>query len=88
MCSFGGGPSLPPPPPPPDPAIEEEAKARRARIRREEFAEARRLKEESYEDRVASVYGKRGRRTLLTSRKGGEGFEIDRGLLSKTDLGV
>ena len=79
---------MPPPPPPPDPAIEEEAKARRSRIRKEEFAEARELKEQAYEDRVANVYGKRGRRSLLTSRKGGEGFEIDRGLLSKTDLGV
>lgn len=80
MCPSSGGGGTPPP----DPG--EEARKKQA-IKREQD-EATRLKEEAYEDRVASVYGRRGRRSLLAGSKGGRGFELDRGLMSKDTLGA
>lgn len=79
MCG-SSGPSTPPP----DPG--EEARKRLA-IKREQD-EATRLKRESYEDRVASVYGKRGRRSLISGNVGGRGFELSGDLMSKDTLGA
>ena len=90
MCGGGGGYSPPPPPPPPDPRIEEEAKAKRARERRVALTERSKLKDEAYERAVQDAYGMRGRRSLLagTGRKGGAGFEVASGLMSKDTLGA
>jgi hypothetical protein len=88
MCFPSGGGSAPPPPP--DPRIEEEAKSKRARERRVALAEKSQLKDESYERAIQEAYGLRSRRSLLagTGRKGGAGFEIASGLLSKDTLGA
>lgn len=80
MCLPSGGGGTPPP----DPSIE----ARRKEALKREQAEATALKEENYQQRVASVYGRRGRRSLLAGSKGGRGFEIESGLMSKQTLGA
>jgi hypothetical protein len=80
MCPSSGGGGTPPP----DPGAE----ARKKQALEREQAEATELKEKQYEERVASVYGRRGRRSLLSGSKGGSGFELDRGLMSKNTLGA
>jgi len=80
MCPPSGGVGTPPP----DPG--EEARKKLA-IKREQD-EATRLKRESYEDRVASVYGRRGRRSLISGNVGGRGFELSSELMSKDTLGA
>ncbi len=80
MCLPGGGGG----PPPPDPG---EAARKRQALQREQ-AEASRLKEQAYRDRVQATYGRRGRASLLAGSKGGRGFELERGLLSKDTLGA
>ena len=89
MCGGGGG-YTPPPPPEPDPRIEEQAKEKRARERRVALNEKARLKDEAFEVAVQNAYGMKNRRSLLSasSRKGGEGFNVDAGLMSKTTLGA
>tara|TARA_B100000886_G_scaffold158237_1_gene107848 strand:+ start:501 stop:758 length:258 start_codon:yes stop_codon:yes gene_type:complete len=85
MCVGGG--SRPPPPPPPPPQ-DESLRRQRAQARREELAERRKLKDEQFQDRVAQVAGQRGRRSLLTGRRGGQGFLVTADLQSKDTLGV
>ena len=52
------------------------------------MAEKTRIKQEQFEDRVAAYTGRRGRRSLLTGRRGGQGFEISAQLMSKPTLGA
>ena len=80
MCLPGGGGG----PPPPDPNI---ARRRKEELQRQQ-AEASRLKDEAYRQRVEATYGRRGRASLLAGGKGGRGFELDRGLLTKDTLGA
>tara|TARA_R100001530_G_scaffold5435_1_gene6749 strand:- start:7048 stop:7332 length:285 start_codon:yes stop_codon:yes gene_type:complete len=88
MCSFGGSRPAPPPPPPPE-VESESAKDARKRARQDALAEKTKLKDEAYEQRVASVYGKRGRKSLLTgTRQGGSGFALDSSIMSKDTLGA
>ena len=61
---------------------------KKKRLRSQEMAEKKKLKEEQFEDRVAAYTGRRGRRSLLTGRRGGEGFEISAQLMSKNTLGA
>jgi len=76
MCA---GPFKPSPPPPPPPPVEEESvKQQRARMR----------KQQAFEDRVAAYSGRRGRRSLLSGRRGGQGFEVSQNLMSKDTLGA
>lgn len=84
MC--GGGGSRPPPPPPPP--QDESLRRQRAEARREENAERSKLKEEQFQDRVAQVSGQRGRRSLLSGRRGGQGFLVSADLQSRDTLGV
>tara|TARA_R100000458_G_C8267669_1_gene242590 strand:- start:945 stop:1217 length:273 start_codon:yes stop_codon:yes gene_type:complete len=72
----------------PDPSIELEAKEARKRERERVNKERTALKEKSYEDRVAAVYGRFGRRSLLSGRKGGKGFGLQENLISKKTLGA
>ena len=81
MCLPSGGSSGPPPP---DPNI---ARRRKEELQRQQ-AEASRLKDEAYRQRVEATYGRRGRASLLAGGKGGRGFELDRGLLTKDTLGA
>ena len=60
----------------------------RKRLRSQEMAEKKRLKEQQFEERVAAYTGRRGRRSLLTGRRGGQGFEISAQLMSKPTLGA
>lgn len=83
MCLPGGGGGSSAPPP-----RDTTAEARRRDALKREQAEASRLKEENYQERVSSVYGRRGRRSLLAGAKGGRGFEIESGLMSKQTLGA
>ena len=87
MCFPSGGSSAPPPSP--EPQVESESsKDARKRARQEALTEKSRLKDESYEERVAATSGARGRRSLLTgTRQGGSGFSLDSGLMSKNTLG-
>ncbi len=80
MCLPGGGGG----PPPPDPNI---ARRRKEELQRQQ-AEASRLKDQAYRERVQATYGRRGRASLLAGGKGGRGFELDRGLLTKDTLGA
>ena len=52
------------------------------------MAEKKKLKDQQFEERVAAYTGRRGRRSLLTGRRGGEGFEISASLMSKNTLGA
>ena len=86
MCA---GPFKPSPPPPPPPPVEEESvKQQRARMRKQQEAERTANKQKAFEDRVAACSGRRGRRSLLSGRRGGAGYEISSGLMSKDTLGA
>tara|TARA_B110000285_G_scaffold130652_1_gene146810 strand:- start:2378 stop:2647 length:270 start_codon:yes stop_codon:yes gene_type:complete len=89
MCGGGGG-GQPAPPPPPDPRIAEQAAEKRARERRVALNEKSRIKDEAFETAVQDAYGRKNRRSLLSSssRKGGEGFQVASDLMSKTTLGA
>ena len=79
MCGGGGGYS-PPPPPPPSPYEKT--------LRQQRLAEKAKLKDEQYQESVAALSGKRGRRSLLSGRKGGQGFLVSGELQTKNTLGV
>tara|TARA_R100000742_G_C4212980_1_gene38837 strand:+ start:216 stop:488 length:273 start_codon:yes stop_codon:yes gene_type:complete len=75
----------------PEPPVipeEEAAKESRRRIRAEQQRETTKLKEEAFESRVASAYGRRGRRSLLTGKSGGAGYDLSSAMKSKTKLGA
>tara|TARA_B100000123_G_C25718986_1_gene423536 strand:- start:942 stop:1208 length:267 start_codon:yes stop_codon:yes gene_type:complete len=72
MCAGGGGGRPPPPPPPPPP--DKSLRAQRAASRRKELSEMAKLKDERYQETLADIAGRRGRRSLLTGRKGGQGY--------------
>tara|TARA_B100000513_G_scaffold178265_1_gene95854 strand:- start:628 stop:888 length:261 start_codon:yes stop_codon:yes gene_type:complete len=86
MCAGPFRPSSPPPPPPPQEDLRAVAQRKRERIRQQE--ETTKLKEQRYEERVASAYGRRGRRSLLSGRRGGTGFQLQENLMSKKTLGA
>ena len=86
MCAGPFKPKAPTPPPPP--VEEESVRQQRKRLRSHEMAEKTRIKQEQFEDRVAAYTGRRGRRSLLTGRRGGQGFEISAQLMSKPTLGA
>ena len=84
MC-VGSSPSPPAPPPPPQ---DESLRRQRAAAGREEMAERSKLKEEQFQDRVAQASGTRGRRGLLSGRRGGQGFQVQGNLQTRDTLGV
>ena len=86
MCGGGGG-YRPPPPPPPSP-YEKTLRQQRAEARRTELAEKAKLKDEQYQESVAGLAGKRGRRSLLSGRKGGQGFMVRADLQTRPTQGV
>ena len=86
MCAGPLKPKAPPPPPPP--VEEESVRQQRKRLRTQEMAEKKQLKEKQFEERVAAYTGRRGRRSLLTGRRGGQGFEVAVDLMSKSTLGA
>ena len=86
MCGGGGGYS--PPPPPPHSPYEKTLRQQRIEARQNELAEKAKLKDEQYQESVAALSGKRGRRSLLSGRKGGQGFLVSGELQTKNTLGV
>ena len=46
------------------------------------------LKDEQYQEAVADLSGKRGRRSLLSGRKGGQGFMVQGDIQTRNTLGV
>jgi hypothetical protein len=79
-------PSMPAPPPPlPE---EESVRQQRERLRKSQQLERTKTKQAQYEDRVAAYTGRKGRRSLLTGRRGGQGFEIAGSMKSSATLGA
>ena len=85
MC-VGGLLSKPPKPPAPLPE-DASVLAQRKRLREEQARQIKLDKEKTFEMRLAAYTDKAGKRSLLTGRKGGEGFQIDRSLMTKDTLG-
>ena len=83
MCAGPFKPSKPAPPP-----EDKSAKAMRQRERIRQQEETSKLKEQRYEERVAAAYGRMGRRSLLSGRRGGTGFQLQENLMSKKTLGA
>ena len=79
-------PSIPAPPAPPPEA--ESVRQQRERLRKQQQTERTKTKQQQYEDRVAAYTGRKGRRSLLTGRRGGQGFEIAGSLKSSSTLGA
>tara|TARA_E500000178_G_scaffold348487_1_gene403668 strand:+ start:943 stop:1200 length:258 start_codon:yes stop_codon:yes gene_type:complete len=85
MC--GGGGYRPPPPPPPSP-MEKTLRQQRREARQDELKDKAKLKDEQYQQSVATLTGKRGRRSLLSGRKGGQGFMVSGDIQTRDTLGV
>ena len=83
MCAGPFRPSKPPPPP-----ADEIGREKRVRERAAAQREKAELIQKTLEQRVATLTGKRKRRSLLTGRKGGQGFAVAPELMSKQTLGT
>ena len=55
---------------------------------KEERRQAEQLKQDQLEATTAALAGRRGRRSLLSGRKGGGGFELKDEYKTKTNLGA
>jgi hypothetical protein len=68
-------------------ARESSRKAQRDALK-EERRQAEQLKQDQLEATTAALAGRRGRRSLLSGRKGGGGFELKDEYKTKTNLGA
>jgi hypothetical protein len=86
MCvgSLLGSKPKPPPPLAEDATLLEQRK----RARAEEQAQILANKQKQFELRVDAYTGKRGTRSLLSGRAGGQGFKLAGNLMTKDTLGV
>jgi len=86
MCV--GGLLKPPKPKPPAPLPEDASVlAQRKRLREEQARQIELDKQKTFEMRLAAYTDKAGKRSLLTGKKGGQGFQIDQSLMTKETLG-
>jgi|TARA_R100001443_G_C3235385_1_gene149408 hypothetical protein len=86
MCV--GGLLKPPKPRPPAPLPEDASVlAQRKRLREEQSRQIEADKQKTFEMRLAAYTDRAGKRSLLTGRKGGQGFQIEQGLMTKDTLG-
>jgi len=83
MCIGMKAPSPPPP-------IAEDASVleQRKRMRADQARQTTEDKKKQFEMRVNAYTGKQGRRSMLSGRKGGQGFDVDAKIMSGTTLGV
>ena len=88
MCA---GPFKPPKPPKPSAQELQQREASR-RAQRDALQEERRnaaqLKADQLEITQAALAGRRGRRSLLSGRRGGKGFDLNEDYKTKTTLGA
>ena len=75
-------PSIPTPPP------DLTGAAQRKKMREDAQAQRSAQKEEDLKRRVQAAYSTSGRGSLLSGRKGGQGFEVKGSLMSKDTLGA
>lgn len=90
MCAGPFKPSVPAPRGPSAEEIEQQESSRRAQrdALKEEKQTAKEIKDKQLEISTAALAGRRGRRSLLTGRKGGSGFEIADTYTTKGTLGA
>lgn len=60
----------------------------RARLRSDQQQQITEDKQKQFEMRVAAYTGKQGRKSLLSGRGGGQGFQVQGNLMTGTTLGV
>lgn len=60
----------------------------RARMRADQQRQITEDKQKQFEMRVAAYTGKQGRKSLLSGRGGGQGFQVQGNLMTGTTLGV
>ena len=60
----------------------------RRRLRSEQQRDIAEQKQKKFEMRVAAYTGKQGRKSLLSGRGGGQGFNIQGNLMTRNTLGV
>ena len=60
----------------------------RARVRSQQERDIAAEKQKQFEMRVAAYTGKQGRKSLLSGRGGGQGFNIQGNLMTRDTLGV
>ena len=81
MCAGPFKPKAPPPPPPP--VEEESVRQQRKRLRSQEMAEKKRLKEKQFEEELRLIQVEEVEDHFYTGRRGGQGFEISASLCLK-----
>ena len=81
MCAGPFRPKAPPPPPPP--VEEESVRQQRLRMRKQQDLKEKAKRKSNLKKELLHYSGRRGRRSLLTGRRGGQGFEIAADLMSK-----
>jgi len=88
MC-VGSLLSKPKAPPAPAPVAEDRTVTeQRARMRTAQDRQIAEDKQKQFEMRVAAYTGKRGKGSLLSGRKGGQGFQIQGDVQTRDTLGV
>jgi hypothetical protein len=60
----------------------------RARLRADQQRQIAEDKQKTFEMRVAAYTGKQGRKSLLSGRGGGQGFQVQGNLMTRDTLGV
>ena len=60
----------------------------RARMRSDQQRQITEDKQKQFEMRVAAYTGKQGRKSLLSGRKGGQGFQLQGNVQTRDTLGV
>ena len=88
MC-VGSLLSKPKAPPAPAPVAEDRTVTeQRARMRTAQDRQIAEDKQKQFEMRVAAYTGRQGRKSLLSGRGGGQGFNIQGNLMTRDTLGV
>ena len=85
MCVGSLIPKVKPPKPPPQDAS---VLAQRKRLREDQQRQIAEDKAQTLEMTLAAYMDKQGKRSLLTGKKGGQGFKVDSNLMTKDTLGV